>query len=252
MLIDTHCHLDFPQFDHDRDEVIMRAGQSGVSRIINIGSSVEGSEKTLQLSKKYPNLYSVVGIHPHEADNCGIKAQEQIGMLYEDKKVRAIGEIGLDYYKNYSSRDSQMRIFLYQLKLANERALPVVIHTREAEADTLTALKDSRPSAVLVHCFSSGGDFLKECLGLGFFVSFTCNITYKKADKLRELVKATPLDNLMLETDAPYLAPEGLRGRRNEPMQVRPLAEFVAKLKGVSFEEVADKTTSNAVKFFNL
>jgi len=252
MLIDTHCHLDFPDFDRDRDEVIKRAQEKGVSRIINVGSSIAGSRKSLELSAKYPGVYSVVGIHPHEAERLEKDAQEVISGLAKDKKAVAIGEIGLDYFKNYSGEESQLRLFSYQIVLAKELDLPVVIHTRCAASDTLRTLKEAMPIQALVHCFSGDKPFLEECLSLGFFISFTCNITYKKADSLREMVKLVPMDRLMLETDAPYLSPEGFRGLRNEPMQVRLLAEFVARLKNSTLEEVANKTTENAVRFFRL
>jgi len=252
MLIDTHCHLDFPDYNQDRDEVIKRAAEKGVTRIINVGASIPGSKKSLELSDRYPGVYSVVGIHPHEADNLGDDAKEAISGLARNKKVVAIGEIGLDYFKNFSRKESQLRLFLYQIGLAKELNLPVVIHTRSAESDTLRALKGAMPMQALVHCFSGDESFLEECLGLGFFVSFTCNITYKKADSLREVVKLAPLNKLMLETDSPYLSPEGYRGKRNEPMQVGLLAEFIARLKDLSLEEVANTTTENAVKFFSL
>jgi TatD DNase family protein len=250
MLIDTHCHLDFLDFDFDRDEVVRRAKENNVDFIINIGSSIEGSRKSIELTQKYPNLYSTVGIHPHEADNFTLKEKELIrGMVKEDKVV-AIGEIGLDYFKSFSKPSNQRRLFLSLLELALESNKPLVIHTRQAEPDTLRILKGLKPLRAVVHCFSGNRSFLDECLNMGFFVSFTCNITYKKASDLRELVKVTPLDRLMLETDAPFLPPEGFRGRRNEPMQVRLLAEFIGQIKGVSLEEISFKTTQNAKNFF--
>lgn len=251
-LIDTHCHLDFPEFDQNRDEVIGRAKEKGVYCAINIGSSIEGSRKSVELSRKYDYFYSTVGIHPHEADKIDNDAINIIRELAKEDRVVAIGETGLDYLNNFSKPQNQVPLFLSQLKLAKELNLPLVIHTREAKTDTLRILKEAMPVKAVVHCFSGDKDFLDECLGLGFFVSFTCNITYKKANGLREMVKLTPLDRLMLETDAPYLSPEGFRGKRNEPMQVRLLAEFVSCLKEVSLEEIARKTTENAVNFFNL
>lgn len=252
MLIDTHCHLDFPEFDRDRDEVIKRACDQGVTSIINVGSSILSSQRSLELSLKYQNVYSVVGIHPHEADSFDNKAQDAISRLAEDKKALAIGEIGLDYFKNFSRKTNQLRLFLYQINLAKKLNLPIVIHTRCAEEDTLKVLKEAMPIKAVVHCFSSGFEFLEEALRLGFFISFTSNITYKKADSLREMVKLVPLDRLMLETDAPFLSPEGFRGKRNEPMQIRLLAEFVAKIRGSSFDEIAKRTTGNALDFFRI
>lgn len=252
MLIDTHCHLDFPEFDPDRDEVIKRACGQGVNSIINVGSSILSSQRSLELSLKYQNVYSVVGIHPHEADSFDDNAQDAILKLAEDKKTLAIGEIGLDYFKNFSQKTNQLRLFLYQISLAKKLSLPVVIHTRCAEEDTLRVLKEAMPIKAVVHCFSSGFEFLEEALRLGFFISFTGNITYKKADSLREMAKLVPLDRLMLETDAPYLSPEGFRGKRNEPMQIKLLAEFVAEIRGLTFDEIAKKTTENALGFFGI
>lgn len=251
-LIDTHCHLDFPEFDQNRDEVIERAKAKGVYRAINIGSSIKGSRKSVELSRKYDYFFATVGIHPHEADKLGNDDLNIIRELAKEDKVVAIGEIGLDYFKNFSKLQNQLPLFLNQLKLAKELNLPLVLHTREAKADTLRILKEAMPIKAVVHCFSGDKDFLSECLNLGLFISFTCNITYKKAEGLREMVKLTPLDRLMLETDAPYLSPEGFRGKINEPAQVRLLAEFVSNLKGESLEEVSLKTTENALNFFNL
>jgi len=252
MLIDTHCHLDFPDFDYDREDVIQRAKSNGVAYIVNIGSSLENSKKSLELSQKYDFIYASIGIHPHEADKINSQTKLDLKCLAENQKVVAIGEVGLDYYKNYSLPKNQRQLFTISLELAKDLNLPVVIHTRLAEEDTLGILKSFLPIKAVVHCFSADEDFLKECLESGFFISFTCNITYKKAENLRSLVKITPLDRLFLETDAPFLPPEGLRGKRNEPHAVRRLAEEIARIKEITFEEVAQSTTDNAIKFFNL
>lgn len=252
MLVDTHCHLDFPEFNHDRDEVIRRAQEQGVGLIINIGSSLQGSAQSVELAAKYDSLYAAVGIHPHEADSFSAKDRDKLKELAKKDKVVAVGEIGLDYYKNYSQAANQRQLFASLLGLAKELNLPAVIHSREAAEDTLKMLKENMPSKVVVHCFSGNSDFLRQCLELGFFISFTCNITYKKAQGLRDLIRGLPLDRLMLETDAPFLAPEGLRGRRNEPAYVKNLAEEVARIRAASIEEVASATTRNAKEFFNL
>ncbi|MFH1269710.1 MAG: TatD family hydrolase [Candidatus Omnitrophota bacterium] len=252
MLIDTHCHLDFPEFDPDRDEVISRAKNEGIGYIVNIGSSLEGSKKALELSRQYNFIYAAVGLHPHEADKTDEQVKAAIVGLAREDKVAAIGETGLDYYKNYSKAENQRVLFRYLVKLAKDFDLPLVIHNRQAEVDTLKILNEFMPLKAVVHCFSGDGDFLKRCLDSGFFISFTCNITYKKAEILREFVIQTPLDRLMLETDAPFLPPEGLRGRRNEPAYVKSLAEEIARIKGVSLEEVSRVTTDNAITFFNL
>lgn len=252
MFVDTHCHLDFPEFNTDRDEVTRRAKSEGIDYIVNIGSSLEGAIRSLELSRRYDFIYATVGFHPHEADSFNAKVYTALEKLAEEFKVVAIGEIGLDYYRNYSKVENQKSLFISLVTLAKKIGLPLVIHNRQAQSDTLKILKELMPVEAVVHCFSGDENFLKECLNLGFLISFTCNITYKKAENLRALVKITPLEKLLLETDAPYLPPEGFRGKRNEPLYVKYLAEELARIKGISLEEVAKVTTENAIKFFNL
>jgi len=252
MFIDTHCHLDFPEFNQDRDEVIRRTKAQGIDYIINIGSSLQGSKKSVELASTYDFIYATVGLHPHEADKFNQNTETILRDLASNDKVVAIGEIGLDYFKNYSRQENQKQLFISLLKLAKDLNLPAVIHNRQAEEDTLKILKEAMPLKAVVHCFSGDQNFLIESLGLGFFISFTCNVTYKKADRLRMLLEAAPLERLMLETDAPFLAPEGYRGKRNEPTYIKILAEEVARIKQISIEEVAKTTTNNAKAFFNL
>ncbi|OGX39349.1 MAG: hypothetical protein A2984_02570 [Omnitrophica WOR_2 bacterium RIFCSPLOWO2_01_FULL_41_12] len=252
MLIDTHCHLDFPEFAQDRDEVISRAKEKGVGFIINIGSSLKGSQESIELSKKYDFIYATVGLHPHEADNFDSQAETTLENLVRNEKVVAIGETGLDYFKNYSKAENQKKLFISLVKLAKDLNLPLIIHSRQAQDDTLKILKEAMPIKAVVHCFSGGDDFLKKCLDLGFFISFTCNITYPKAENLRNLVKETPIDRLFLETDAPFLPPQELRGKRNEPAFVEILAGEFARIKEISVEEVAKITTENAKNFFKI
>jgi TatD DNase family protein len=252
MLVDTHCHLDFPEFDQDRDEVIKRAKKEGISYIINIGSSLLASERALELARLHDFIYATIGIHPHEADKFDDRTKTRIEELVKKDKVVAIGETGLDYYRNYSKTENQKVLFTYLVKLAKDSGLPLVIHNRQAEVDTLKILKEAVPVEAVVHCFSGDAHFLKACLDLGFLVSFTCNVTYQKAQNLKALVKLMPLDRLMLETDAPFLPPEGLRGKRNEPAYVKFLAEEVSRIKEISVEEVARITTENVKKFFSL
>ena len=251
-LVDTHCHLDFPEFDLDRDEVIQRAKNQGIAYIINIGSSLRGSKKSLELAKNYDFIYATCGIHPHEADKVDAKTKIELKELAKEDKVVAIGEIGLDYYRNYSKEENQLSLFRSLINLAKDLNLPLVIHNRQAESDTLQILKEAMPIRAVVHCFSGDEKFLEECLDLGFFISFTCNIGYKKAENLRRLAKLLPLTRLLLETDAPYLPPETLRGKRNEPMYVKHLAREIATIKEISIEEVAKITTENAKTFFKL
>ncbi|MCM8779749.1 MAG: TatD family hydrolase [Candidatus Omnitrophica bacterium] len=252
MLIDTHCHLDFPDFDNDRDQVLARAKDNGVGFIINIGSSLENSRSSLELARKYDFIYAAVGIHPHEADSFSQEGYEEIKKIAKENKVVAIGEIGLDYFKNFSKEQNQQRQFHELAGLAKELRLPIVIHCRQAQREVLETLKPIMPHKIVVHCFSGDRDFLKHCLELGFFVSFTLNITYKKAQELRKLVEVVPMDRLFLETDAPFLPPEGMRGKRNEPALVKKLAEEISKIKGISFQQVEEATTLNAKEFFNL
>lgn len=252
MLIDTHCHLDFPEFNQDRDEVIKRAKDKGISHIINIGSSLEGSLESIELSQKYDFIFAAVGFHPHEADKFNQQIQNTLEGLVKKDKVVAIGEIGLDYYKNYSKIENQKSLFISLVKLAKDFNLPLIIHNRQAQEDTLKILKEAMPLKAVVHCFSGNENFLKECLDLGFLISFTCNITYPKAENLRDLVKITPMHRLLLETDAPFLPPQEFRGKRNEPAYVKLLAEEIARIKEISFEEVAKVTTENTKHLFNL
>jgi TatD DNase family protein len=252
MLIDTHCHLDFPDFDGDREAVISRAREAGVGYIINAGSSLENSLNGWDLSQKYDFVYPAAGIHPHDADTADEKTLNALSELARRKKICALGETGLDYFKNFSDPKKQMALFVHCVRLARELALPLIIHSRQAREDTLKVLRSHAPLEAVVHCFSGNEDFLKECLDLGFLVSFTCNITYPKAQDLRDVARLAPLDRLMLETDAPFLSPEGSRGKRNEPAQVKVLAEALAQIKQVSFEEIARATTESARRFFRL
>jgi TatD DNase family protein len=252
MLIDTHCHLDFPEFDTDRTEVLERAQKAGVGYVINIGSSLEGSINSVNLSGNYPNIFAVVGCHPHDASGFSEADIETIRSLTNFDKVVAIGEIGLDYYRNLSPQEDQKKTFISLLRLAGELDLPVVIHCRQAQEDTLKIMDQEKTKRAIVHCFGGDPGFLKACIERGYLVSFTCNVTYKKAQDVREAVKSAPLEKICLETDAPYLSPEGHRGKRNEPFFVRMLAEEVARIKGIRVEEIEQATSQNAKTFFNL
>jgi TatD DNase family protein len=252
MLIDTHCHLDFPEFDNDRSDVISRAKATGVGYIINAGSSLAASLKGWELSQEHAFIYPAAGIHPHDADTADEKTLEALNNLARRKKVCAVGETGLDYFKNFSDPKKQMALFVHCVRLAKELDLPLIIHSRQAQADTLAVLRSHAPLKAVVHCFSGDEEFLKECLDLGFLVSFTCNITYPKAQNLRAVAGAVPLERLMLETDAPFLSPEGFRGKRNEPAQVKVLAQALVDIRQISFDEIARVTTDNARRFFRL
>jgi len=250
--VDTHCHLDFPDFDSDRDEVILRARENSIAFILNIGSSLENSFRCVALAKQYEMVFASVGCHPHEADRITPQVVAQLKGLVKSEKVVAVGEIGLDYFKNYSGPENQEFLFRAQLQIAREYGLPVVVHCRQSQKDVMRIMREYMPLKAVIHCFSGDEDFLRECLDSGFYISYTCNITYKKAEDLRRLVGLTPLNRLMLETDAPFLSPEGFRGRRNEPFHIKLLASEVACLKKTNVEEIAEVTTANAVAFFKL
>jgi TatD DNase family protein len=252
MLIDTHCHLDFPEFDADRGEILKRAAEAGVKYVINVGSSLQGSINSVKLAKDYPNIFAVVGCHPHDSRDFSEKDIETVKSLASFEKVVAIGEIGLDYYRNLSPQEDQKRIFVSFLRLARELNLPVVIHSREAREDTLRIMREENVKKAIIHCFGGDGIFLKECIEQGYLISFTCNVTYKKAQGVRDAVKAAPLKMICLETDAPYLSPEGYRGKRNDPSFVSMLAQEMSRIKGLSIEEIARTTTQNAREFFGL
>lgn len=254
MLIDTHCHLDFKDFKDDMDVVLKRSRDSGIKFIINVGSSMEGTARSIKLSEENDFIYAAVGIHPHEADSVTENDIKLFAEFLKKPKVVAIGEIGLDYYKNISSHENQKKLFIRLLETAKLAKLPVIIHNRDAHMDVIDILKNIAGNSAngVIHCFSGDEKFLKICLDMGFFISFTCNITYKNADNLREIVKLAPMDRLLLETDAPFLAPQAFRGKRNEPVYVKYAAEEVARIKSLSFEEVAKITTENAIKLFKL
>ncbi|MDO8603249.1 MAG: TatD family hydrolase [Candidatus Omnitrophota bacterium] len=254
MLIDTHCHLDFKDFNDDRPVVLKRARDGGVGIIINVGSSLEGTARSVEIANENDFIYAAVGIHPHEADSVSEKDFKLFSGFLDKPKVVAIGEIGLDYYKNISSRENQKKLFTRLLETAKGAGLPLIIHNRDSHQDMIDILKDVMGSSVsgAMHCFSGDENFLKICLDMGFFISFTCNITYKNANKLKETVRLVPMDRLLIETDAPFLAPQDFRGKRNEPVHVKYVAEEVAKIKGISFEKVAGVTTENARRLFKI
>jgi len=261
MLIDTHCHLDFTQFDSDREEVIKRAKLNKVQAIINIGTDLNSSLKSRDIASEYDNIFFSLGFHPHYADDFneslfkdGYIFGQRIEDLTNNRKLVAIGEVGLDYYKSLSERKTQQKVFLRFIEISQKLNLPLVVHSRESQDDVFSILRSELDSLsqVVFHCFSGPFDFLEKCLDLGAMFSFTANVTYPKASAIRDFVRRLPLRNIMLETDAPYLSPQKFRGQRNEPAYVNLVAQEVAEIKNCSIEEVASTTTSNAKRFFNL
>lgn len=251
MLVDTHAHLDFPDFDNDRNEVIERLTAQDMA-VVNVGSDFQASKRAFDLSKNYPNIFSALGFHPHDASDFSKDFIEAYREMAKSEKVVAIGEIGLDYYRNLSPKEKQKEVFLQMLGFAKENKLPVVIHSREADDEVYQILKSEMPLRGVVHCFSSTREYLDKIINLGFYVSFTANITYKKADNLRELAKVVAKERLLLETDCPFLAPQEFRGQRNEPIYLKSLAECLSKLRNEPFDEIAQYTTQNAKDLFGL
>lgn len=253
MLIDTHCHLDMDDFDPDRDEVIRRAKDAGVHHIINIGSDREGNIKGLKLSAQYPEVYSSVGIHPHNADTLNEELYKELKMWAGEPKVVAIGEIGLDYHYLNSPKEVQIEAFRGQIAIAKDLALPIIVHSREAKEDTLRILKeDARDVKGVLHCFSKSPDMAKKAMDMGFYISIAGPVTFENAKNLREIVKLTPDEFLLIETDAPYLSPVPMRGKRNEPSFLRYIAETIANLRGVSLSDIERITTLNAMRLFKI
>ena len=264
MIIDTHCHLHFKEFDADREEVIQRALEAGVQYLVNVGTDPENNEKAHQLAARYPFMRYTAGLHPHSAHLTGRDGFEI--RLYTDKmeefvrktKPAAIGEIGLDYFKSEADPETQKKVFREMLKIAKKYDLPVIVHSRNAFEDTYAILKEEvetqRAASLrgVMHCFSYDETCLKKLLDLGFLASFTCNVTYKNAAPLLSVILSAPLDRIMLETDSPYLAPQSHRGQRNEPSHLKELVSFLADKKGMSAEDFAARTSQNAIRFFCL
>lgn len=255
MIIDAHAHLDSKQFDPDREEVIQRALEAGI-QIITMGTDLLSSEQAVHLAQKH-GIYAAVGVHPHEArlfvkdDQLDPKALEHLEALLREDRVVAIGEIGLDHFKDHSPRPSQLLLFQAQLELAQSLKKPVVIHNRQAEGDLLSLLRKFKVRGV-VHSFTGDEGLARKILDLGFYLGINGIITFTKSVSLREAVRAIALERLLLETDAPYLAPIPHRGRRNQPLYVRQVAECMAQIRRLSLEELAEATTQNAIRLFGL
>jgi TatD DNase family protein len=254
MLIDTHAHLEMREFNDDRDEVIRRAREAGVDYIVTIGTTVESSRDAVMLADKYDFIYAAIGIHPHEVKDVLHPAYEIIRHFAKHKKVVAYGEIGLDYHYEHSPRSDQKRKFRDMLREAGELELPVIIHDREAHEDTLQILSEewSPDRGGVMHCFSGDAEMARKVIEMGFSISIAGPVTFPKAEALREAVRQIPIEHLLIETDAPYLAPQPFRGKRNEPAFVRHTAEMIAQVKGLSFDDVARITSFNAMQLFGI
>jgi TatD DNase family protein len=254
MLIDSHAHLEMPEFRRDLTEVIQRAKASGVEYIFTVGTEKRDWMRALEIAHSNPSVYAILGVHPHNAREIDEETYPTLRKLCTDDKVRAYGEIGLDFFRNLSPQDVQLKRFREQIQFARELGLPIVVHDREAHQETLEILKSEKAEedGGIIHCFSGGYQMAKACIEMGFFISIPGSITFKNAERVQEVVKQIPLDSLLIETDAPFLTPVPFRGKRNEPSYVRYTAQKVAEIKKVSLEKVAELTTENALRVYQL
>jgi len=261
VLVDTHCHLDFNSFDSDRQQVIERAREAGVERILNPGINLDSSRKVVELAYAHPEIYAAVGVHPNDALAWNENTLAGLRALTGDAKVVAIGEIGLDYYRDRAPRELQRQILSEQLSLAAELGLPVIIHNRDATGDILEILVDWHSSLVSVssslagrpgvlHSYSEGEESARDAMAMNFFIGFTGPVTFRNAPDLQAVAAALPVERVLVETDAPFLSPHPYRGKRNEPALVRLVAAKIAELNNSSYDSIASITTANASRLF--
>jgi TatD DNase family protein len=254
MLFDTHAHLNLEPFQEGEiASLIENASQKDVNYILNVGIDESSNQKAINIATNHPNCFASIGIHPHEAQKYqGSPYLESINTLAKDPQVKAIGEIGLDFHYNHSTPKHQKEVFAYLLNTAKSLNLPAIIHNREATKETLEILKSSQHTKFVFHCFGDNYEVAKNILDLGGLISITGIVTFKNAITLKETLKEIPLDKLMLETDCPFLAPVPYRGKRNEPSYLKEIAQTVAEIKNVSYEQICHSTTQTAKEFFNV
>ncbi|MCK8825000.1 TatD family hydrolase [Fuchsiella alkaliacetigena] len=254
MLIDTHAHLDFPRFNKDRQQVLDRAREAGLKQIINIGADEESSARSVELAKKVDMIYATVGIHPHNSKDMTEDTYSRLKDWTEQEKVVAVGETGLDYHYDNSPRQIQRAVFRKHIQLAKEVELPLVIHSREAEQQTMQILKEEAAAEVggVIHCFGGDLEMAQQAIELDFYLAVGGVLTFANAYQLRRVIKQISLDRVLIETDAPYLTPEPYRGKRNEPAYVKEVALKLSEILPYSFEEVARITTENAQQLFGI
>lgn len=254
MLFDTHAHLDDEQFDQDREQLIKQLSMDGITLCINVGANMESSQRAVKLAETVDYIYASIGVHPHEAQTFQKEDLENLSKQSRHPRVKAIGEIGLDYHYDLSPRDKQKDCFLQQMELAMELKLPVIIHEREAHEDFLDLLRTfhgTLPKGVL-HCFSGSREMARECLNLGFMISFAGPLTFKNAGKLIEVAAFVPEDAMLIETDSPYLSPVPYRGQRNNPANVQYVAKRLAEIRKISYEDVCRLTFENGKRLFQI
>lgn len=250
-IFDSHAHYNDEQFDIDRDALLASLPEAGIAGIINCGTDVESSLVSLKMAEKYPFVYAACGFHPESAAEADDEKIAQIEKMLSDKKCVAVGEIGLEYHYDFVPKDIQRDVFEKHLKLAIKHDMPVIVHDREAHADTMELLKKYKPKGVL-HCYSGSAEMAKEILKLGMYIGFGGAVTFKNAVKPIEVIEMLPLDRLLLETDCPYMAPVPMRGKRNNSAYIEYVAEKIAQIKNISAQEVLDITTENTKKLFNI
>ncbi|MDI6777449.1 MAG: TatD family hydrolase [Syntrophales bacterium] len=252
MFIDSHIHLTMDAFDRDRDEIIRRAKEAGVDLMVTVGTTLDDSREAISLAGQYEAVYATIGIHPHDVKDIVNLTYDSLRELAKMDKVVAYGEIGLDFVRNLSPKEVQIKRFGEQLELAGELRLPIIIHDRNAHREMLEMLKGWRERGGVFHCFSGDYDMAKRCLDMGFYISIPGTVTFENAVRLQEVTGLIPLTGLLLETDAPYLSPHPHRGERNEPAYIVHTAGRIAEIKGLSLEEVGKVTSQNARALFNL
>lgn len=245
-IFESHAHLDFEQFDQDRNTIIQKCKQEGIEHIINVGVNKQTILASIKLAEKYPMIFATAGFHPHDAKEYN---KDFLRQKAKHKKVVAVGEIGLDYYRNLSPREIQKEVFADQIELAMEMNLPIIVHDRDAHEDCLEILTKYNPSKVVFHCFSGDAAFADKILQNGWFISFTGTITYKNS-KLDDVVRLVPLDRFFIETDSPYLSPVPHRGKRNSPLNLRYVIEKISELRGLPPRKIAETSFQNAYQFF--
>lgn len=253
MIIDTHAHYDDEQFDSDRSELLAQMQSRGVGLIVNAGSTLESWDRIMELTEEYPFVYGAIGIHPDEAGTLTDEDMERMKSLLDMKKIVAVGEIGLDYYWDKESHDIQKKWFVRQLEIAREKNMPVIIHSREAAADTMEIMKEyAEGMRAVIHCYSYSPEMAEEYVKMGYYIGIGGVVTFKNAKKLKNVVEGIPLSSIVLETDCPYLAPEPYRGKRNCSLYLPYVAEKIAELKNVSVEEVIRETETNSRRLYGL
>ncbi len=251
MIFDSHAHYDDTRFDNSRDELLLEISQNGVCGIINCGTDIDTSAFSVSLAEKYDFVYAAVGYHPESVNDKTVFDERQMRNLINNKRTVAIGEIGLDYYWDTTFKQKQIEMFEKQLIFANEHSLPVIIHDREAHGDTLELIKKHKPKGVL-HCFSGSVEMAKEAVNLGLYIGFGGVLTFKNSKKAVEVAEAIPLESILLETDAPYLAPEPNRGKLNRSDYIEFVAKKLADIKNIDYDEVLNQTLKNTKKLFNI